>query len=419
MKLDFSKEAINRLLANILVVIVGISFYFALLHLETIHNFTTAVLDILRPFVYGFVIAFLLNNPVKYFDRVMKPLIKKEKMRRALSVILAMVIFAVLIGLLIAFLVPQLIDSTVTLVRNIQDFALNLDYYMEDWFAILNQQYHIDPTIYTKLMDAWESILSKGSSILVTIFQRLLGLTGQITSGVINFFVAVIISVYLLMSREEFFAQLRKVLYALFNQKTVENMLYVGRLTSSTFNGFINGKLIDSLIIGILAFICLTIMKMPYVLLISVIIGVTNIVPFFGPFVGAIPSAFIIFIVDPIQALWFLLFILILQQIDGNIIGPKILGGTTGLPAIWVMFAILVGGGMAGFVGMIVGVPAVAVLYTLFKAYIKQRLENKALPSTTEAYAKVDVNPYQIEKKHDVIKTKEKDNEAESAKTDS
>ena len=137
-------------------------------------------------------------------------------------------------------------------------------------------------------------------------------------------------------------------------------------------------------------------MKMPYVLLISVIIGVTNVVPFFGPFIGAIPSAFIIFIVNPIQAIWFLLFILILQQIDGNIIGPKILGGTTGLPAIWVMFAILVGGGLAGFAGMILGVPTVAVLYTLFKAYVRQRLEIKKLPLGTEDYVDGDKNPYLI-----------------------
>ena len=188
-------------------------------------------------------------------------------------------------------------------------------------------------------------------------------------------------------------------------------MLYVGNLTSRTFNGFINGKLIDSLIIGILAFICLTIMKMPYVLLISVIIGVTNVVPFFGPFVGAIPSAFIIFIVDPIQVVWFCLFILILQQIDGNIIGPKILGGTTGLPAIWVMFAILIGGGIAGFIGMIVGVPAMAVIYTLFKAYIKQRLEGKDLPSNTGDYIAKGQDPYQVKK--------EKDHEIQSGKTDS
>lgn len=422
MKLDFSKDALNRLFANILVVLVGISFYFALLHLETIRDFMAAVLGILRPFVYGFVIAFLLNNPVKYFDRVMRTFVKKEKMRRALSVLLAMVLFGLLIGLLIAFLVPQLIDSTVTLVRNIQEFAMNLDQTVEDWFAVLNQYYHIDPDIYKKLLDAWEQILAMGSSLLVTVFQRLLGLTGQITSGVIDFFVALIISVYLLMSREQFFAQTRKVLYALFHKKTVENLLYVGQLTSSTFNGFINGKLIDSLIIGILAFICLTIMKMPYVLLISVIIGVTNIVPFFGPFVGAIPSAFIIFIVDPIQALWFLVFILVLQQIDGNIIGPKILGGTTGLPAIWVMFAILVGGGMAGFVGMIVGVPAVAVIYTLFKAYIKQRLEHKSLPSNTEAYAESGCNPYQKKRITEIVQEQqagEKEHDAESAKTDS
>ncbi len=411
MKLDFSKETRNRLLANICVAVVAISFYFALLHLETIRGFTNTVLDILRPFVYGFVIAFLLNNPVKYFDKVMRTTVKNAKVRRALSVMLAMVIFTVLISILIAFLVPQLIDSAVTLVKNIQEFALNIDENIEMWFSVLNQQYHIDPTMYEKITGTWDDILSKGSALLLSAFQYALGLTGQVTNGVINFFVAVIISIYLLMSREHFFAQLRKVLYAFFQKKTVEKMLYVGNLTSRTFNGFINGKLIDSLIIGILAFICLTIMKMPYVLLISVIIGVTNVVPFFGPFVGAIPSAFIIFIVDPIQAVWFCLFILILQQIDGNIIGPKILGGTTGLPAIWVMFAILIGGGIAGFIGMIVGVPAMAVIYTLFKAYIKQRLEGKDLPSSTGDYIATGQDPYQVKK--------EKDHEIQSGKTDS
>lgn len=411
MKLDFSKETRNRMLANTCVVILGLSFYFALLNIERIHGFASNVFDILRPFVYGFVMAFLLNNPVKYFERMMRPVLKKEKLRRALSVFLAMVIFTLLLSVLVAFLVPQLIDSAVTLIRNIQDFVVNLDQNMEVWFADLNNQYHIDPVVYEKLMITWDDILTKGSAILIAGFQHLLGLTGQFTNGVINFFVAVIIAVYLLMSREYFFAQLKKVLYAMFAQKTVENMLYVGQLTSRTFNGFINGKLIDSLIIGILAFICLTLMKMPYVLLISVIIGVTNIIPFFGPFVGAIPSAFIIFIVDPIQAVWFCLFILILQQIDGNIIGPKILGGTTGLPAIWVMFAILVGGGLAGFVGMIVGVPAVAVIYTLFRSYIKQRLESKALPSDTKDYMLTNQKVIQVRG--------EKKDEAKPRKTDS
>lgn len=411
MKLEFSKEIRNRMLANICVVVVGVSFYFALLNFDVLRTVSHTVLDILRPFVYGFVIAFLLNNPVKYFDRILQRVIHNTKARRGLAVALVMVIFSVLLSILIAFLVPQLIDSAVTLVKNIQDFLMNLDQYIDTWFSVLESQYHIDPVLYTKITDAWDSILSKGSALLLAAFQYALGLTGQVTNGVMNFFIAVIISVYLLMSREHFFAQLRKVLYALFQKKTVEQMLYVGNLTNRTFNGFINGKLIDSLIIGILAFICLSIMKMPYVLLISVIIGVTNIVPFFGPFVGAIPSAFIIFIVDPIQAVWFGVFILILQQIDGNIIGPKILGGATGLPAIWVMFAILLGGGLAGFVGMIAGVPAMAVIYTLFKAYIKQRLEHKDLPSDTKEYGIAGKDPYQGKK--------EIQHEAESSGTDS
>jgi len=417
MKLRFEKQALNHMFLNIGVIILGISFYFALLNFSVIHRFFSDALHILRPFVYGFVIAFLLNNPVKYFDRLLFRLIRQERIRRAVSVSVVMLITLLLIGLLVAFLVPQLIDSAMTLVMNVQDFALNMDSNLETRFSALMNEYHMSPDVYKKVVEAWDHILSLGSSLLVAGFQYLLGLTGQVTNWVINLFVAVIISVYLLMSREQFFAQLRKVLYAFFNRKTVEQLLYVGRLTNRTFNGFINGKLIDSLIIGILAFICLNIMKMPYVLLISVIIGVTNVIPFFGPFVGAIPSAFIIFIVDPIQAVWFCVFILILQQIDGNIIGPKILGGTTGMPAIWVMFAILVGGGMAGFVGMVVGVPTVAVLYTLFKRYLKQRLTSKALPFATESYLAADYDPYQ-EKERECDETTSNESDAQPAAAD-
>ena len=306
-----------------------------------------------------------------------------------------MVLFFFIVGLLIAVLVPQLMESVVMLVKNIQDFASNLEVYIAELTRVLQQEYHLDPALYESLTKTGEDILGLGSALLLSGFQRLLGLTGQLTTWVLDFFVALIVSVYLLMSKEHFFAQWRKLLYAFLKKETVEKMLYVGRLTGNTFHGFINGKLIDSLIIGILAFICLTIMDMPYVLLVSVIIGVTNIIPFFGPFIGAIPSTFIILIVNPVQALWFVVFILILQQIDGNIIGPKILGSSTGLPAIWVMFAILVGGGLAGFVGMIAGVPAMAVIYTLFKNYVKQRLEQKALPSNTEDYLSSEMDPYQ------------------------
>ena len=411
MKLDFTRGTRNRMLANLLVVLAGLSFYFAMLNFDTISGFVTTVLDILRPFVYGFVLAFLLNSPVKYFDRVLGNRIKNKKLVRAISVAITMVLFFLVIGLLIAVLVPQLMESVVMLIKNIQDFATNLEGYVTTLMNMLQKEFHLNSSLYQNLADAWEKILALGSSLLLSGFQGILGLTGQVTTWLLDFFVALIVCVYLLMSKENFFAQIRKVLYAFFKKTTVDKILYVGNLTSVTFNGFIIGKLIDSLIIGILAFICLSILNMPYVLLVSVIIGVTNIIPFFGPFIGAIPSTFIILIVDPMQAVWFMVFILILQQIDGNIIGPRILGNTTGLPAIWVMFAILVGGGLAGFVGMIAGVPTMAVLYTLFRAYVKQRLEQKDLPSETEEYLASGVNPYQM--KGDIT------NATESVRSDS
>lgn len=411
MKLNMERGFMNRMLGNIIVVVIGISFFFSLQNLDKIKDFIDVLMTILRPFVYGFVIAFLLNNPVKWLDGKLKPFIKKNSLRRALSVCLVMVLVAVLLGILTAFLVPQLVDSAITLINNIQYFLINLDHNMDVWLNILTKDYNVDPELYESIKITWDDLLTKGSTLLIAGFQYALGFTGQVTTGVINVFVAIIISIYLLMSRERFFAQIRKVLYAMLQKETVEKMLKVGRLVNETFNGFIIGKIIDSLIIGLIAFVCLTFMKMPYVLLVSVIIGVTNVIPFFGPFIGAIPSAFIIFIVDPIQALWFILFILILQQFDGNILGPKILGGTTGLPAIWVMFAILVGGGLAGFVGMILGVPTVAVCYALFREYITKRLENRKLPSRTVDYENNMGDPYgnNKEKEQVEIKKEEKD----------
>ena len=419
LKLNMERGSMNRMLANIIVVIIGISFFFALQNLDKITGFVDVLMTILRPFVYGFAIAFLLNNPVKFFDKTMKKVVKSNGLRRALSVFLVMVLVAVIIGILTAFLVPQLVDSAVTLINNIQYFLINLDHNMDVWLNMLTQDYNVDPELYESIKITWDDLLTKGSTLLIAGFQYLLGFTGQVTTGLINVFVAIIISIYLLMSRERFFAQVKKVLYAMLQKESVEKVLKVGHLINITFNGFIIGKIIDSLIIGIIAFICLSLMKMPYVLLVSVIIGVTNVIPFFGPFIGAIPSAFIIFIVDPVQALWFVLFIIILQQFDGNILGPKILGGTTGLPAIWVMFAILVGGGLAGFVGMILGVPTVAVCYMLFREYITKRLEGKHLPCKTIDYENNTEDPYQ--KKEEVeVKDERKNNgtDPQSADTD-
>ena len=207
-----------------------------------------------------------------------------------------------------------------------------------------------------------------------------------IASSIWNIVLGIIISVYLLIDKEIFFAINRKITCALFSKKTADRIFQLTYRTNETFGKFLIGKIIDSAIIGVLSFIVFTIFKIPYTLLISVIIGVTNIIPFFGPFIGAIPSGIIILFVSPTKALIFIILVFIIQQLDGNVIGPKILGDSIGISAFWILFAILVAGKFLGIVGMIIGVPLFAIVYSVIKEDVEFRLKNKNLPTETEDY---------------------------------
>ena len=201
-----------------------------------------------------------------------------------------------------------------------------------------------------------------------------------------NMIIGLIISVYIMGSKEKFIGQAKKAIYSAMDIKRANSFIEDIRFVHRTFGGFISGKLLDSLLIGILCFAGTSIMGTPYPVLISVIIGVTNIVPFFGPYLGAIPSAFLILMIDPIQCLYFLIFILVLQQFDGNILGPKILGDSTGLSSFWVIFSITIFGGFMGVPGMVIGVPTFAVIYALCRRWINRNLAKKKLPTETEEY---------------------------------
>ena len=205
-------------------------------------------------------------------------------------------------------------------------------------------------------------------------------LSVQIGGVVFDIVIAIVLSVYIMYSKETLIAQLKKAIYAVFKKETSSNLVRFARESHRIFSGFINGKLIDSLIIGILCFIGMSLIDFEFTMLISFIVGCTNVIPFFGPFLGAIPSVLILLMVDPWQAFWFAIFVFVLQQLDGNVIGPKILGDSTGLPALWVMFAILVGGGIFGIIGMFIGVPAFAVIYKFTKEYLENKLKEKNLP---------------------------------------
>ncbi len=208
----------------------------------------------------------------------------------------------------------------------------------------------------------------------------------NILSEVFNAIIGIIVSIYILFSKELFVRQSKKCVYAVLSARHANMVLHLTTKSHEIFGGFVIGKLIDSAIIGVLCFVGLSILKMPYALLVSVIVGVTNIIPFFGPYIGAVPSAVLIMLDTPIKGVYFIIFILLLQQFDGNILGPKILGNSTGLSAFWVIVAILLGGGLFGFVGMIMGVPTFAVLYYVVQMLVNSHLERKNLPTGSEYY---------------------------------
>ncbi|RHV07427.1 AI-2E family transporter [Clostridium sp. OM07-10AC] len=230
----------------------------------------------------------------------------------------------------------------------------------------------------------------------------------QCAGSIIYLMIGCIVAVYLLLGKDRFLAQAKKLIYAVFGKKQADVILHYGRMTNDTFSGFIVGKIVDSAIIGVLCFIVMWILKLPYPLLISVIVGVTNVIPVFGPYIGAVPSALLILLVNPVQCVYFVIFIIILQQLDGNVIGPAILGESTGLTAFWVLFAILLFGGLWGIAGMIVGVPLFAMIYRLLKDYLELRLYHKSLSMETGMYKdlkriRTDVNG----DKHYVLYTKQ------------
>ena len=368
--------------------------YFALLRLDSITNAVSMVIDVLKPILYGMVIAYLLNPIVKQVDRILVPRLEKymqknraKKCSRGIGVILSLVFLFALITALCNMLIPELVKSIRDLIITLPGQLNNV----VDWFNHLQAS---DTAMGILMRNA----LEEGTTTLQnwlrtdlmpqvnTIMSNLTVGVLNILNEVLNFLIGLIVSVYLLFSKEQYSAQCKKMTYAFLKTNHANMLLHLTKKSNEIFGGFIIGKIIDSAIIGVLCFIGLSLIKMPYTLLVSVIVGVTNVIPFFGPYIGAIPSAFLILLSDPKKGLYFIIFILVLQQIDGNVIGPKILGNSTGLSPFWVVFSILIGGGMFGFVGMIMGVPTFAVIYYIISMITSQRLERKNLPLTTVHY---------------------------------
>lgn len=373
-----------------------ILLFFAIYRWDYILDFIGTLITILMPFIYGLAIAYLMNPVVKFFEnkvftKLIKKLSKKKKdkkrLARVLSLCTSTVIFFGLLITSVSFLIPEILKSIEMLVLNINTYLTNSKELLIDLFGGSSAIKDFINDNYGKFSEFMNTSFNQG------IFDNMMETLGNSIFGTLKFLynliIGYIIAIYILVDKEKFKAQSKKLLYTLFDYDRINIILENTRYTDKVFGGFFAGKLLDSLIIGIICFICMIIMGMPYSLIVSVIVGVTNIIPYFGPFIGAIPSAFLIFLVDPGKCLMFIVFIFVLQQIDGNIIGPKILGSKTGLSSFWVLFSLLIFGGLFGMVGMLLGVPLFSILYSFINGVLKRRLKEKKLPEDSKDYEKL------------------------------
>lgn len=387
------------------VVCVGIAFYYILFHGTRLGAMVAKLFHICFPIIAGFILAYLFTpiiNTIEY--HVLIPLHsrithkkewKRKQLMRALSIFITyLLVFFSLYGLF-AMIIPELVNSIANIIEQLQIHGpktFNKYYdkvidYLEKNETIadfLRNSFSFDVSevnsqeVINWLLKHIENIGSFVSTLSTTIFSAL--------KTTLNIAIGIIISIYLIYGKETYAAQIKKLCYSLFEMHNANRLIKDCRFVHKTFIGFISGKIFDSIIIGLLCFIGTTLIGLHYPVLISVTVGVTNVIPFFGPYLGAIPCAFLLLLIAPIEALYFLIFILILQQIDGNIIGPSILGNSTGISGFWVIFAITFFGGIYGVMGMVIGVPVFAVIYAFTKRFVNRRLKAKSLPLDTNLY---------------------------------
>lgn len=388
MKIRLDKKYLKYSFYAFITIALSILFYLSLENLgyflKTISVYAKNIKKVLNPVIMAVFIAYLLNPGVRWFETQVYNKIDRvrsvRKLPRMLSILTVYLFLFGLISMIIIFVAPQIGNNISEISRRIPEYINSTKKIADEWFDkwsdelnAANQTYNITGHIEKNINE----IFTKSGRLLDYIFNNLIMGIMSITSSVLNFILGVVISFYLLGDKESFKDGIERILLAIFSKKTVEKLKDLGREADTIFGKFIVGKFLDSFIIGVLCFIGLTIIKIKYALLISVIVGITNMIPYFGPFIGAVPAIIITFFDSPINALWVAIFILLLQQFDGLILGPKILGDSVGLSPFWIIFSIVLGGGLYGVLGMFLGVPAVAIVRVFANKLIDWQLARK------------------------------------------
>lgn len=391
MKVDWNKKYTTIASYVLLIILATVLLVAFVWNLSGISKFLRSALSLISPFIWGFAIAYLLNRPMVHVEKRWLSFLNKKKPRerlvRSLSIGIVYLIFFSIIAGLIWVIIPAASKSVTMFVSNLPDYITDI----EKWWVALTQRLGV-----SNFLGKMVSVETIVQNILDTFTERApvlanagLEFTAKAISYIGNMFICFVVGVYVLFSKERFIMQTKKVAYAIFPSKFAKGCIHLTRQTNHVFSRYLSGKLLEAFIMGVLTFATLYIAGIPYAMLIGALVGVTDLIPIFGPFIGAVPSAILLFLVDPSYAFWFIIITLILQQLGAQIIGPKIAGDSTGLTAFWVIFAIIVGGGLFGIPGMIIGIPIFAVIYSIIRQFINNRLEKKNLSTKTEDYASV------------------------------
>ena len=397
MKLNMNKKYTTIAVYAFLVIAAAITFFFVISEHSVVGRMAGTFFGLMTPFIYGAALAYVLNPVLNWLEKKVFPKVFGDRVskrsRRGLGVLLTFLFGCAVVALFLAVLSPQIVESIDNLAQSIYAFLPQAQNFLNDLIAQYGTNEMLVDVLSMLGVDisdpsmALQRLATRSYTFLTQVLPNLFGGVMRFTSGLLDVVVGIIIAIYLLLSKEIFYAQVKKLLFAFFPRRVAQATLNLTHDSNAIFCGFISGKILDSAIIGVLCFIGCSVLQMPYTVLVSFIVGVTNVIPYFGPFIGAIPSIFIIMIADPLKSLVFAVFVLILQQLDGNIIGPKILGDSTGLSAFWVIFAVTFFGGLFGFVGMLIGVPTFAVIYALVRNFAEFKLGKKGLKTQTPDFA--------------------------------
>lgn len=362
---DLTLKNIFIILSYTALLVLGVIYF------ESIFQYLGELLNIIQPFIIGFILAFIFNIPMKFFEK--KLAIQNKKKRRVVSAILSVLLILLVLLLVVMVVVPQVIENVRTLIDNLPSIFAQA----EKWLNYVFEEIRLSPDLLDKINEFQTRFAQTFISTLTTWAPNIASGVSHITTSVINIFMGFVMAIYMIFSKDKLIRQVKKFAHALFNDQHYQYISEVVKLTGTTFENFLAGQLTESIIIGVLCYIGCMILDIPYASIAAIVIGFTNIIPYFGPIIGAVISSVLILFVSPVKALIFLVFSTLLQQFESNLIYPHVVGNSVGLSALWVLFAVSVGGGLFGIPGMVFGLPTFSVIYELLRRWTNYRLEVK------------------------------------------